>query len=152
MPERLSPPGPSYIREHEFRLGDRRYRAGMSRPATLDDGWWLGILWVADESGVVSFRDVAPLAGPPPDPPLARLGPSLSGNLSGLIREEDGRLLVRLAQVAQADDPRKPWLSPLAVRAAFRWEPMRAAAMRPNELAETVLAGFVRAVESLARP
>jgi hypothetical protein len=152
MPERLSLPGPSYIREHEVRLGDRRYRAGMSRPATLDDGWWLGILWVADASGVISFREAAPTAGPPPDPPLARLGPTLSGNLSGLILEEDGRLLVRLAQVAQADDPRKPWLSPLAIRAAFRWEPMRAAAMRPNELAETVLAGFVRAVETLARP
>ena len=124
----------------------------MSRPTTLDDGWWLAILWVADEGGVISFREVAPTAGPPPDPPLARLGPAFSGNLSGLILEEDGRLSIRLAQVAQADDSRKPWLSPLAVRAAFRWEPMRAASMRPNELAETVLAGFGRSVETLARP
>jgi hypothetical protein len=152
MPERLSSPGPSYIREREVRVGDRRYRAGTSRPTTLDDGWWLAILWVADEAGVISFREVAPTAGPPPDPPLARLGPAFSGSLSGLILEEDGRLSIRLAQVAQADDPRKPWLSPLAVRAAFRWEPMRAASMRPNELAETVLAGFVRSVETLARP
>jgi hypothetical protein len=29
---------------------------------------------------------------------------------------------------------------------------MRAAAMRPNELAETVLAAFRRSIESLARP
>ena len=36
-------------------------------------------MWVADDDGVVSFRDVAPAAGPPPDPPLARLGPALVG-------------------------------------------------------------------------
>ena len=29
----------------------------------------------SDDEGVVSFRDVAPAAGPPPDPPLGRLGP-----------------------------------------------------------------------------
>ena len=124
----------------------------MSRPTTLDDGWWLAILWVVDGDGVVSFRDVAPPAGPPPDPPLARLGPALSGALSGYILEDGGRLSIRLAQVAPPDDELQPWRSPLAVRAAFRWEPMRAAAMRPNELAETVLAAFRRSIESLARP
>ena len=133
-------------------MGDRRLRAGMSRPTTLDDGWWLAILWVIDGDGVVSFRDVAPPAGPPPDPPLARLGPALSGALSGYILEDGGRLSIRLAQVAPPDDELQPWRSPLAVRAAFRWEPMRAAAMRPNELAETVLAAFRRSIESLARP
>ena len=152
MPTRLSPPGPSFIREHDVAIGGRHLRAGMSRPSTLDDGWWLSILWVADGDGVVSFRDVAPAAGPPPDPPLARLGPALTGALSGLILEADGRLSIRLAQVAQPDDPIQPWRSPVAVRAAFQWEPMRAAAMRPNELAETVLAGFRRAIEGLARP
>jgi hypothetical protein len=152
MPARLAPPGPSFVREHEVRVGDRRLRAGMSRPTTLDDGWWLAILWVVDGDGVVSFRDVAPPAGPPPDPPLARLGPALSGALSGYILEDGGRLSIRLAQVAPPDDELQPWRSPLAVRAAFRWEPMRAAAMRPNELAETVLAAFRRSIESLARP
>jgi hypothetical protein len=152
MPARLAPPGPSFLREHEVRVGDRRLRAGMSRPTTLDDGWWLAILWVIDGDGVVSFRDVAPPAGPPPDPPLARLGPALSGALSGYILEDGGRLSIRLAQVAPPDDELQPWRSPLAVRAAFRWEPMRAAAMRPNELAETVLAAFRRSIESLARP
>ena len=39
-----------------------------------------------------------------------------------------------------------------AIRAAFRFEPARVATMRPNELAETVLAGFRRAVEGLGRP
>ena len=42
--------------------------------------------------------------------------------------------------------------SPLAVRAAFRFEPARAATMRPNELADTVLAAFRRAVEGLPGP
>ena len=84
--------------------------------------------------------------------PWRRLGPAWSGALSGLILEDGGRLSIRLAQVAPPDDPLQPWRSPLAVRAAFRWEPMRAAAMRPNELADTVLAGFRRAVEGLARP
>jgi hypothetical protein len=40
----------------------------------------------------------------------------------------------------------------LAIRAAFRFEPARAATMRPNELADTVLDGFVTAVEGLHRP
>jgi hypothetical protein len=124
----------------------------MSRPATLDDGWWMTVLWVADAEGVVSFRDLAPHGGPPPGPPLAHLGPALSGALSGLILEDAGRLSIRLAQVAPPEDELQPWRSPLAIRAAFRWEPMRAAAMRPSELAEAVLAAFRRAVEGLARP
>lgn len=151
MPDRLPPPGPSFLREHDVRIGDRRLRAGMSRPTTTDDGWWLAVLWVADDDGVVSMRDLAAAAGPPAAPPLARLGPSLAGALSGLILEEAGRLSIRLATVVPADDTR-PWRVPAAVRAGFKWEPARAAAMRPNELAEAVLAGFRRAVEGLARP
>jgi hypothetical protein len=150
--DRLPPPGPSFLREHEVRVGDRLLRAGMARPSDAPDGWWLALLWVADDTGVVSFRDVAPAGGPPPEPPLARLGPSLSGGLSGLILEDGGRLQVRVAPLVPADDETRPWRAPLAVRAAFRFEPARAAAMRPNELAETVLAAFRRAVESLSRP
>ena len=126
--------------------------AGMSRPTTTDDGWWLAILWVADDDGVVVFRDLAPAAGPPADPPLARLGPSLAGSLSGMILEEAGRLSIRIATVVPPDDPGRPWKVPAAVRAAFKWEPMRAAAMRPNELADAVLAGFRRSIEGLSRP
>ncbi len=151
MPDRLPPPGPSFLREHEVRVGDRVYRAGMARPSDAPDGWWLTVLWVADDEGVVSFRDVAPAAGPPADPPLARLGPSLAGALSGLILEDDGRLQLRVAGLLPPDDENRPWRNPLVVRAAFRFEPARAAAMRPNELAETVLAGFRRAVEGLSR-
>jgi hypothetical protein len=152
MPDRLPAPGPSFLREHEVRIGERVLRAGMSRPSDAPDGWWLTVMWVADDDGVVSFRDVAPDAGPPPDPPLARLGPAVAGALSGLILEDAGRLQLRLGAIAPPDDPTRPWRSPLAIRAAFRFEPARAATMRENELAETVLAGFRRAVEGLRRP
>ena len=152
MPDRLPPPGPSFLREHEIHIGERTYRAGMARPSEAPDGWWLTLLWVVDDEGVIPFRDVAPVAGPRPDPPLARLGPSLAGALSGLILEDAGRLQLRVGGLVPAEDPARPWRAPLAVRAAFRFEPARAAAMRPNELAETVLAAFRRAVEGLARP
>ena len=122
----------------------------MARPAEAD-GWWMTLLWVADDDGVVSFRDVASTAGPPPEPPLARLGPALSGALSGLILEDAGRLQLRVGSLVAPEDPARPWRAPLAVRAAFRFEPARAATMRPNELAETVLAAFRRAVERLGR-
>ncbi len=151
MPARLPAPGPSFLREQSVRLGERVAQAGMSRPATLDDGWWLTLLWVADDEGVLAFRDAAPAAGPPPDPPVVRLGPAMSGALSGLILEEDGRLCVRLAPLAPAADDRTPWLSPLAIRAGFKWEPARALGMRPNELAEAVLSAFRRSVEGLGR-
>jgi hypothetical protein len=152
VPDRLPPPGPSFLREHEVRVRDQTYRAGMARPSDAPDGWWLTLMWVADDAGVVSFRDVAPSGGPPPDPPLARLGPALAGALSGLILEDGGRLQLRVAGLVPPDDDTRPWRAPLAIRAAFRFEPARAAAMRPNELAETVLAGFRKAVEGLGRP
>lgn len=133
-------------------MRDVTYRAGMGRPSDAPDGWWLTLMWVADDEGVISFRDVAPAAGPSPDPPLARLGPALAGALSGLILEDAGRLQLRVAGLVPPDDETRPWRAPLAVRAAFRFEPARAAAMGANELAETVLAGFRRAVEGLGRP
>jgi hypothetical protein len=149
MPERLPHPGPSYLREQEVRVGERRLRAGMAKPVEGPDDWWLAVLWVADDEGVVSFLEAGPAGGPPAEPPLLRLGPSWAGSLSGLIREEDGRLAIRLAPLVPPDDESRPWRCPLAVRAAFRWEPARAATMRPNELADQVLAGFRRAVEGL---
>jgi hypothetical protein len=41
---------------------------------------------------------------------------------------------------------------PAVIRAAFKFEPLRAATMRDTELAGSVLTAFRRAVESLARP
>jgi hypothetical protein len=151
VPERLPLPGPSFLKEAEVRVGELVYRLGMGRPSEAPDGWWLAILWVADDEAVIPFRAVAPAAGPPADPPLARLGPAVSGALSGMILEDDGRLQMRLATVVPADDPDRPWRVPLALRVAFRFEPARVATMTPNGLAETVQAGFVRAIEGLQR-
>jgi len=124
----------------------------MSRPSIPTDDWWTAILWVADEADeLVSFVDLGPAGGPPPEPPLARLGPALAGGLSGLILEDAGRLQVRLGPVMPPEAPDRPWRAPAIVRAAFRWEPARAAALRPNELAVEVLTSFRRAVEGLAR-
>jgi hypothetical protein len=149
VPDRLPPPGPSYLREHEVRIGDRALRAGMSRPSTGPDDWWLTVMWVADDAGVVSFATVAPASGPPPEPPLARLGRSLAGALSGLIREENGRLAIRLTPVVPPDDPARPWRSPIAIRAALKFEAVRQAALPPTELASLVLTSFGRSVEAL---
>jgi hypothetical protein len=152
MPERLPHPGASYIREHEVRIGDRRLLAGMNRPQAGPDDWWLAVLWVTDEDGVVSFRDVAPASGPPPEPPLQHLGPTLAGGLSGLIRELDGRLSIRLTPLYPPDDDARPWRCPLVIRTAFQFEPALVATTNPNQLADQVLAAFRRAVESLHRP
>jgi len=151
MPDRLPAPGPSFLREQELRLGDERYLAGMSRPGAPADDWWSAILWVAGDAGLASFVELAPAAGPPPDPPLARLGPSLAGGLSGMILEDEGRLQIRLGLVVPPEDPQRPWRCPAIVRAAFRWEPARAATLRPNELAAEVLTAFRRAIEGLGR-
>ena len=80
VPDRLPHPGPSYLREQDVRIGDRLLQAGMAKPVDGPDDWWLAVLWVTDDEGVVSFRDVAPSAGPPPEPPLLRLGPSFAGS------------------------------------------------------------------------
>jgi hypothetical protein len=152
VPDRLPPPGPSFLRAQEIRIGDRRFEAGMAPPTTGPDAWWLGILWVTDDQGVISFTDVASASGPPADPPLARLGPAMAGALSGLIREEAGRLAIRVAPVVPPDDPARPWRCPLAVRAAFGFEPARAATLTANQLADAVLSAFRRAVEGLGRP
>lgn len=122
----------------------------MSRPTTVDE-WWTAILWVAEGADLVQLVELAPAAGPPPEPPLSRLGPSLAGGLSGLILEDAGRLQIRLGLAVPPPDPERPWRAPAIVRAAFRWEPARAAAMRPNALAQEVLTAFRRAVEGLGR-
>jgi hypothetical protein len=124
---------------------------GLARPALADE-WWTTILWVADADGIVDFVELAPVAGPPPEPPLARLGPAFAGALSGLILEADGRLQLRLGPVLPIPDPERPWRAPALVRLALRWEPARAAVMRDNELAAEALGAFRRALESLGRP
>ena len=116
------------------------------------DEWWTAMLWIEEGGELVQFLDLASAAGPPPDPPLARLGPSLAGGLSGLILEDAGRLQIRLGLAVPPADAERPWRSQAVVRAAFRWEPARAASMRPNLLAQEVLTAFRRAAEGLGRP
>jgi hypothetical protein len=123
----------------------------MSRPSIPADDWWTAVLWVAGDDGLATFAELAPAAGPPPDPPLARLGPSLAGGLSGLILEDAGRLQIRLGLVMPPEDPERPWRCPAVVRAAFRFEPARAATLRGNALASEVLTAFRRAIEGLGR-
>jgi hypothetical protein len=149
LPDRMPAPGPSFLREQEIVVREHRYRAGMSRPGTTE-GWWLAVLWVVDEAGLVAFADLAPAAGPPPEPPAARLGLGLGGGLSGLILEDAGRLQIRVAPAIPPDDPDRPWRAPAIVRVGFRWEPARAATLRSNELATEVLTAFRRAAEALS--
>lgn len=151
MPDRLPPPGPSFLRVQALQVGDQPLHAGMSRPSILPDEWWAGILWVEAADGLATFAELAPVAGPPPGSPLDRLGPALAGGLSGLILEDAGRLQIRLGLVVPPDPADRPWRAPVVVRAAFRFEPARVATMRPSELATEVLTSFRRAAESLGR-
>jgi hypothetical protein len=151
MSPRLPPPAASYVREHEVNVAGLRLRAGIDRPTEIE-GWWLAVLWVSDDEGIVPCRLVAPAAGPPPDPPHVRLGQLISGGLSGFVLEEDGRQQLRLRLPVPADDADRPWTAPLVVQLAVRWEPARAATMTANQLADVVLAAFRRAVEAAHRP
>jgi hypothetical protein len=123
----------------------------MSRPSAPADDWWTAILWVAGPDGLATFTELGPAAGPPPDPPLARLGPSIAGGLSGLILEDAGRLQIRVGLVVPPEDPQRPWRCPAVIRAAFRFEPARAATLRANELGSEVLTAFRRAIEDLRK-
>ena len=123
----------------------------MSRPAVPADDWWTAVLWITGDDGLATFTELAPTAGPPPDPPLARLGPAFAGGLSGLILEDAGRLQIRLGLAIPPEDPERPWRCPAVVRVAFRWEPARAAALQANALASEVLTAFRRAIEGLGR-
>lgn len=146
----LPPPGPSYLRELEFDRHGTTFRAGMGVPSTMPDGWWIAVLWVADAEGIVSCRDLGPSAGPPPDPPVAIIGTLLAGALSGFAAEEGGRqaVKVRLPLPGPSDD--RPWDRPAVIQLAVRWDPVRAASSRPNELASAALSAFAGAAASLA--
>jgi hypothetical protein len=138
---RLAVPGPSYLRELELRPGNP-HRVGMSQPQTLADGWWVSLLWCERDGALAVFSDLAPDYGVPPGSPLMRLGPGLSGTMSGLILEEDGRQQLRLRLGQPPTDDDAAWEAPLVVLAGFRFEPARALTMRDNELAGTVLRAF----------
>lgn len=149
----LPVPGPSFLRPLAVRVGGgpgaatpRTLTLGLSRPSTTEDGWWLGHLWAADGEHIADAALLAPAAGLP-EPPAA-LGPAFAGALAGLVAEEGGRQQVRL-KLHPAADPARPWERPLALQVAIRWDPVRAATMRPNELATAVLDAFGRALGAL---
>lgn len=154
---RLPAPRPSYLREETVLLhstpadAGRPVRLGMTAPGTTEDGWWVALLWAADDEGVLDTREIAPLAGPPPGPPLMTLGPLFTGALSGLVSQENERQALRL-RLPPAVDENRPWERPLILQMAVKWEPLRAATMTPNQLAREALRAFGRAIVSTARP
>jgi hypothetical protein len=137
---RLPSPGPSYLREIAIRPGDDR-RVGMSQPLIVE-GWWVTMMWCERHGELLVFNDLAPDYGTPPGSPLLRLGPGLSGTMSGLVMEEAGRQQLRLRMGRPPADEEAPWDAPLVVVAGFRFEPARTLTMRDNELAQTVLHAF----------
>jgi hypothetical protein len=150
LPARLS-----YLREKTVRLGspndERVVHVGMDRPTSSPDGWWTAVAWAHDDDGIVSCADVAPRAGPPPEPPLLRMGPTFAGALAGLVAEVEGRQALRL-RLPEASDPGRPWDRPLILQIAVQWDPVRVATMTPNALASEVLGAVARAIETAARP
>jgi hypothetical protein len=114
----------------------------MSQPQILADGWWVALLWCEEEGQLLVFNDLAPSYGTPPGSPLLRLGPGLSGTLSGLVLEENGRQQLRLRLGQPPEDEEAPWEAPLVALAGFRFEPARRLAMSDSELALTVLRAF----------
>jgi hypothetical protein len=152
MPEirpRLPAPGPSFLREIELRPGDG-LRVGMSQPQIIADGWWVALLWCEQDGALVEFQALSPTPEAPSGSPLLRLGPVLAGALSGLIMEEGGRQQLRLRLGQPPADETRPWEAPLTLLAGVRFEPARAATMRDNELAQTVLRAFRQALLQLA--
>lgn len=156
-PVRLPSPGPSFIREETIRLpgGSERLgseiRLGLSAPSVMDDGWWLCTLWATDQEGVATASSFLGGATPPAEAPVAALGRTLAGALSGLLDQEAGRQLIRVRMPPAADES-KPWQRPLLLWLAVRWDPVRSSVMRPNELARELLRAFARAVQSVAPP
>jgi len=150
VPVSLPAPGPSFLREVALHPRGRAMRAGMGVPTAMPDGWWIALLWVADADGLVSCRDVAPAAGPPPEAPVERIGALLAGGLSGFVEEGGGRQAVKVRLPIPGDDEARPWDRPLVLQLAVRWEPVRAAGARPTELAQVALGAFASAVASLS--
>jgi hypothetical protein len=154
---RVPIPGRSYLREETVRVhagpGDpgRSVVLGMTPPSSTDDGWWLAVLWAADAGEVVTLRDIAPKAGPPPGPPLLTIGPLFTGALSGLVAEENGRQAVRL-RLPAAESDSSPWDRPLILQVALKWDPVRATTMTGNQLAREAQRAFGRAIVATGRP
>jgi hypothetical protein len=155
LPERLPLPGASYLKPRPVHLDELpadRVTAAMATPATMPDGWWVALLWAQDERGVISCREVAPPAGPPPVPPLERIGALMTNGLGDLLAVEAERSCLKLRLVGKAADPAEPWRRPLVLQVAARWDPLRVATMTGTKVAEAALDAFARAIEIARRP
>ena len=153
--ERLPLPGTSFIKVRPMIIEGRaqgEIRAGSTQPSTLEDGWWIALFWVQDAEGVVSCREVAPLAGPPPVTPLERYGVLMTNGLGDLLAVEDGRSCLKLRLVGEAADLSEPWRRPLALQVAAKWDSLRIATMTGSKVAEAALDAFARAVEVANKP
>jgi len=155
LPERLPLPGASFTKLRPVRVDGRPEGAvavGSTQPTTMPDGWWLSLLWAQDGDGVVSCREVAPLAGPPPTPPLERLGALMTNGLGDLLAVEEGRSCLKLRLVGEPGDPGEPWRRPLALQVAAKWDPVRIATMTGSKVAEAAVDALARAIEVAHRP
>ena len=153
--ERLPLPGSSFLKLQPIPIegrGTDEIRAGAAQPSTMPDDWWIALFWVQDGDGVVSCREVAPLAGPPPVTPLERYGVLMTNGLGDLLAVEEGRSCLKLRLVGEAANPSEPWRRPLALQVAAKWDPMRVATMTGSKVAEAALDAFARAVEVAHRP
>ena len=153
--ERLPLPGTSFLKVRPIVIEGRaegEIRAGAAQPSTMPDDWWIALFWVQDSDGVVSCREVAPLAGPPPVAPLERYGALMTNGLGALLAVEEGRSCLKLRLVGEVADPGEPWRRPLALQVAAKWDPMRIATMTGSKVAEAALDAFARAVEVAHRP
>lgn len=153
--ERLPLPGTSFLKERPIAIEGRaagEIRAGATQPTTLPDGWWIALFWVQDNEGVVSCREVAPLAGPPPIAPLERYGVLMTNGLGDLLAVEDGRSCLKVRLVGEAGDPGEPWRRPLALQVAAKWDLLRVATMTESKVAQAALDAFARAVEIAHKP
>ena len=152
--ERLPLPGISFLKVRPIAIEGRmegEIRACANQPYEHDE-WWTALFWVQDHDGVVSCREVAPLAGPPPVAPLERYGALMTNGLGDLLAVEEGRFCLKLNLLGKAADPSEPWRRPLALQVAAKWDPMRVATMSGSKVAEAALDAFARAVEVAHRP
>ncbi|MFZ9698710.1 MAG: hypothetical protein ACO3BX_02600 [Candidatus Limnocylindrus sp.] len=153
--ERLPLPGTSFLKERPIDIegrADGEIRAGSAQPSTMPDGWWIALFWVQDSEGVVSCREVAPLAGPPPISPLERYGVLMTNGLGDLLAVEEGRSCLKLRLVGEPTNSSEPWRRPLALQVAAKWDSLRIATMGGSKVAEAALDAFARAVEVAHRP
>lgn len=154
--ERLPLPGTSYLKLRPIALEGRaagdEVSAGSTPPTTMPDGWWVALFWAQDARGVVSCREVAPAAGPPPIPPLERIGALMTNALGDLLAIEANRSCLKLRLLGEPSDGSEPWRRPLALQVAAKWDPVRVATMTGSKIAEAALDAFARAIEIAHRP